>query len=90
MSSDTGSRHTGLTGTPRVVKVHEAKTRLSELLRDVEQGSEITISRGDQAVARLVPMEPRLEARPMGFLDYELPDSFFDALPDDELLAWER
>lgn len=75
---------------PRVVKVHDAKTRLSELLREVEQGSEITISRGNRAVARLVPMPQQPTARPMGFVDYDLPDSFFDELPEDQLAAWER
>lgn len=74
---------------PRVVTVHDAKTRLSELLREVEQGSEITISRGSRAVARLVPMPQRPTTRPMGFVDYELPDAFFDELPEDQLPAWE-
>jgi len=74
---------------PRVVKVHDAKTRLAELLREVEQGSEITISRRSRAVARLVPMPQQPTTRPMGFLDHELPDSFFDELPEDQLAAWE-
>src|SRR5699024_2085579 len=52
MDIEIGSGHAGPAGTPRVVKVHDAKTRLSELLRDVEQGAEITISRGSLAVAR--------------------------------------
>lgn len=38
-----------------VMKVGEAKTRLSELLARVEAGEEITIARGDTPVARLVP-----------------------------------
>ena len=73
----------------RVVKVHDAKTRLSELLREVEEGSEITISRGSRAVARLVPQAQPPTTRPMGFVDYELPDAFFDELPEDQLTAWE-
>lgn len=90
MDIEIGSGHAGPAGTPRVVKVHDAKTRLSELLRDVEQGAEITISRGSRAVARLVPMPQQPRARPMGFVDYELPDSFFDELPEEQLAAWER
>ena len=36
------------------VAVYEAKTRLSELLADVEQGEQITITRRGLPVARLV------------------------------------
>lgn len=76
----------------RTVKVQDAKTRLSELLREVEEGAEITIARGRTPVARLVPFErPAQEPRrrPLGYLRYELPDSFFDTLPAEELDAWE-
>lgn len=75
----------------RVVKVQEAKTLLSSLLRDVEAGGEVTIARGSTPVARLVPLEPRsgVDRRPMGFLRFRVPDSFFEELPDDELRAWE-
>ncbi len=38
------------------VAVYEAKTRLSELLVDVEQGEQITITRRGVPVARLVGM----------------------------------
>lgn len=40
----------------RSVKVHEAKTHLSRLLERVEKGEEITITRGKQPVAKLVPI----------------------------------
>ncbi len=40
------------------IAVYEAKTRLSELLAEVEQGRQITITRRGQAVARLVPATP--------------------------------
>lgn len=39
------------------VGVHEAKTRLSELLRYVESGHEVEIRRGGTPIARLVPAE---------------------------------
>lgn len=77
---------------PRTVKVQEAKTRLSELLREVEEGAEITISRGRTPVARLVPIEPPVpetQRRPLGYLRYELPGTFFEELPPEELDAWE-
>lgn len=77
---------------PRTVKVQDAKTRLSELLREVEEGAEITISRGRTPVARLVPVEPpapETRRRPLGYLHYELPGTFFEELPPEELDAWE-
>lgn len=42
-----------------IIKVGEAKTRLSELLARVEAGEEIVIARGDHPVARLLPMPGR-------------------------------
>ncbi len=70
------------------VKVQYAKTHLSALLCAVERGEEIVISRGDRPVARLVPLEQPQE-RELDFVAYQVPDSFFDPLPDDELAAWE-
>ncbi|MCT1453157.1 type II toxin-antitoxin system Phd/YefM family antitoxin [Corynebacterium sp. p3-SID1145] len=70
------------------INVHDAKTHFSRLLRRVEAGEELVISRGGQPVARMVPLEVDV-ARPLGFVDYTLPDSFFDDLPQDELEAWE-
>jgi antitoxin (DNA-binding transcriptional repressor) of toxin-antitoxin stability system len=40
----------------RRVGVHEAKTHLSRLLKEVEKGREVIIERGGVAVARLSPM----------------------------------
>lgn len=36
------------------VGVHEAKTHLSRLLREVEEGDEVVLMRGGTAVARIV------------------------------------
>lgn len=36
------------------VGVHEAKTHLSQLLRDVEKGADIVVERGGRPVARIV------------------------------------
>lgn len=38
------------------VNIHEAKTKLSELLVRVEGGEEITVARAGKPVARLVPI----------------------------------
>lgn len=70
------------------VKVQYAKTHLSALLAAVEQGQEVVIARGDQPVARLVPINES-EERDLGFVPYSIPQTFFDPLPDDELAQWE-
>jgi prevent-host-death family protein len=40
------------------VNVHQAKTHLSQLLQQVEQGSEVVIARSGVPIARLVPWQP--------------------------------
>lgn len=73
------------------VKMHDAKTNLSRLIARVEAGEEIVIMRGSTPVARLVPVEARPAERRPGRLagKVRLDDSFFEALPEDELAAWE-
>jgi prevent-host-death family protein len=44
-----------MTGKKAEVSAFEAKTRLSELLRETERGRSFVISRRGKAVARLVP-----------------------------------
>jgi prevent-host-death family protein len=41
------------------VKVHEAKTHLSELLAKVEAGEEVIIARGNDPIARLTRVPPK-------------------------------
>lgn len=65
-----------------------AKTHLSALLKEAEQGRQIIIERGDQPVARLVPLQAPKE-RDLGFVPYDVPATFFEPLPDDELDAWQ-
>lgn len=48
------------------VNVHDAKTRLSELLSRVEGGEEITIARAGRPVARLVPVREKARERVAG------------------------
>ena len=73
-----------------VVNVHEAKTRLSRLLAQVEAGEEVVIARRGKPVARLVRCEPRGKRR-FGSMKGRvvIDDSFFDPLPEEELRAWE-
>lgn len=68
----------------REVGVHEAKTTLSKLLREVEAGAEIVIRRGGEPVAKLVPLsrrEARVLGQDAGILS--VPDDFDAPLPDD-------
>lgn len=70
-----------------VVTIHEAKTNLSRLLRKVENGEEVIISRGSKPVARLMAMgEVKGQRRP-GSMRGTLVVSpeFFEPLPADEV-----
>lgn len=72
------------------VNVHEAKTTLSRLLAQVEAGEEVIIARRGRPAARLVPYREEGKREPdvlKGRID--IPDSFFDPLPERELKAWE-
>jgi prevent-host-death family protein len=51
----------------RQVNVHEAKTELSRLLREVEDGEEIVIARAGRPVAKLVRHEAEREPRKPGW-----------------------
>jgi prevent-host-death family protein len=70
------------------VNVHEAKTHLSRLLRQVAAGDEITISRAGVPVAQLIAAGARSNARPMGMDrgkiwmadDFDRPDPKLEAL----------
>ena len=42
----------------RQVNIHEAKTRLSELLAEVEAGDEVVIARAGKPIARLIAERP--------------------------------
>ena len=72
------------------VNVNEAKTHLSRLLKQVEAGEEVIIARNGNPVARLESIQKLGTPQPdvlKGKID--IPDSFFDPLPEEELKAWE-
>lgn len=73
------------------ITIHKAKTQLSALLREVEEGKEFVIARGKKPVARLVPVQAEKRQRKPGALKGKLVvgPEFFEPLPDDELQAWE-
>lgn len=50
----------------RVVNTHEAKSRLSELIRQAEEGVEVIVARNGHPVARIVPWTPPRVSRVSG------------------------
>jgi prevent-host-death family protein len=72
------------------VSVHEAKTHLSRLLREIAMGGEIEITNRNRVVARIVPPAPAKKKPLLGALKGKIAfdDSFFDPLPEEELAAW--
>ena len=73
--------------------IFEAKTNLSALLKKVEEGETVIITSGRKKtpVARLEPIVPVTKKRlgAMQIPGYEIPESFWDPLPEDELKLWE-
>lgn len=49
-----------------VVNTHEAKSRLSELIREAEDGAEVIVARNGRPVARIVAWTPPTSARQPG------------------------
>jgi prevent-host-death family protein len=72
------------------VSVHEAKTHLSRLLREIAEGGEIEITNRNRVVARIVPpAEPKkkpLLGALKGRISFD--ESFFDPLSEEELAVW--
>ncbi|MFV0307383.1 MAG: type II toxin-antitoxin system Phd/YefM family antitoxin [Desertimonas sp.] len=73
----------------KMVNVHEAKTTLSQLLVDCEDGQEVIIARRGRPIARLVPITS-VERAPWGSLTLPVPvdDAAFEPLGEDELRGW--
>ena len=69
------------------VNIHAAKTQLSRLLEQVEEGEEIVIARAGKPIARIVPLVPTRPKRRLGILEgqYTVADNIDDPLPDDLL-----
>jgi prevent-host-death family protein len=74
------------------VGIHEAKTHLSRLLRQVAEGEEILIKRGKEPVARLVDARVPTRKRQLGTERGRIvvSDDFDDPLPDDLLDLFEK
>lgn len=72
------------------VGIHEAKTRLSELLRAVAVGQEVEICRNGVSIAKLVPMSQRT-SRTFGYDvgKFAVPEDFDSALPVEVLAEFQ-
>ena len=73
-----------------IVNVREAKTRLSQLLAQVEAGEDVVIARNRKPVARLVGCRGRGN-RQFGAMAGQITvdNGFLDPLPEEDLAAWE-
>ncbi|HEY0838006.1 MAG TPA: type II toxin-antitoxin system Phd/YefM family antitoxin [Azospirillum sp.] len=73
------------------VAIHAAETNLSQLVARAEAGEEIVLARGDEPVAKIVPLQPKTGKRQFGALKgkIDIGPEFFEPLPEDELKAWE-
>jgi prevent-host-death family protein len=74
------------------VNIHEAKARLSALIDRVAEGETLVICRRNVPVAELRPLpQPRRRKRPIGLArgTFELPEAFFEPLPEDVVASFE-
>jgi antitoxin (DNA-binding transcriptional repressor) of toxin-antitoxin stability system len=70
--------------TMKMVNIHVIKARLSEYVDMVERGETIVLCRRNRPVAELRAIAvTRTEPRPLGGTPIEVPDAFFEPLPDD-------
>ena len=72
------------------VSVHEAKTHLSRLLKQVEAGEEVVIMRNKEPIARIVREGPPKKKKLLGAFEgkFELSEAFFEPLSEQELKDW--
>ena len=75
-----------------MVNIFEAKARLSEFVDAIERGERVVICKHNRPVAELRPVAAtRTDPRPIGLAkgQLEVPDNFFEPLPDDLLDAFD-
>ncbi|MDR2587695.1 MAG: type II toxin-antitoxin system prevent-host-death family antitoxin [Coriobacteriales bacterium] len=73
----------------KTLNMQAAKTNLSKLVQEALAGEEIIIANRGVPAVRLVPYEkPR--KRELGFVpgNGDIPSSFFEPLPEEELQLW--
>jgi prevent-host-death family protein len=71
---------------PLTVNMQDAKTQLSRLVAIAVKGETVIIANRGVPAVKLEPVD-KPKKRQMGFVKGTLPESFFDALPE-EAKAW--
>ena len=71
----------------RVVNTHDAKSRLSELIREAEEGVEVIVARNGHPVAKIVPWKPDRPVRAPGAWAGRVQGSDDAVASDDEVVA---
>lgn len=74
------------------LNIHEAKAQFSRCIAEVEAGETVVVCRRNEPVAEIRPVTPRrTQPRPFGLLrgQFEVPDTFFEPLPEGVLAAFE-
>lgn len=70
------------------LSVHEAKARFSEILRLVEAGETVIVTRHNNAVAEIRPLNP-IPIKLGAFAgEFEIPETAFAPLTKDEMKEW--
>jgi len=71
----------------RIIKLYEAKTYLSSLVERASKGEEFIIAKGNEPMARLVPIGPRTTRRAPGGWEgrLQVADDFDAPLPNEIL-----
>jgi prevent-host-death family protein len=72
--------------------IFEAKTNLSELVKKAQKGETVIITSGrdKKPVAKIEAIE-HAKTKRIGFMEtpgFEIPDSFWEPLPEQELALW--
>ena len=75
-----------------ILKLYDAKTHLSSLVERASKGEEFIIAKGDQPMARLVPLTKRGVRRAPGGWEgrIEISDDFDTVLPNDIARGFEN
>ena len=73
------------------INIHDAKTNLSRYLAELEPGESLVLCKRNQPLAELRLLRQKGARKPrIGVAkgEFEVPDSFFDPLPDEILDAF--
>jgi antitoxin (DNA-binding transcriptional repressor) of toxin-antitoxin stability system len=73
--------------------IFEAKTHLSELVKQAQAGKTVIITSGREKkpVAKIEAIKPAKKKGRLGFMEtpgLKIPDSFWEPLPEEELALW--